>query len=40
MAYFRVSHPAHPRRRLEALRDPSLDYPPLTAVPQPVADKE
>ncbi|MET8027686.1 MULTISPECIES: phytanoyl-CoA dioxygenase family protein [Streptomyces] len=40
MAYFRVSHPAHPRRRLEALRDPSLDYPPLTAVPQPAADKE
>ncbi|MFI6088580.1 phytanoyl-CoA dioxygenase family protein [Streptomyces sp. NPDC051218] len=29
MAYFRVSHPAHAGRRLEALRDPWLDYAPL-----------
>lgn len=29
MAYFRVSHVDHARRRLEALRDPWLDYPPL-----------
>jgi hypothetical protein len=33
MAYFRVSHPDHPRRRLEALRDPWLDYPPLISIP-------
>lgn len=32
MAYFRVSHPDHGQRRLEALRDPWLDYPPLAAV--------
>lgn len=32
MAYFRVSHPHHAQRRLEALRDPWLDYPPLTTV--------
>lgn len=32
MAYFRVSHPGHAHRRLEALRDPWLDYPPLAAV--------
>ncbi|MEU6353134.1 phytanoyl-CoA dioxygenase family protein [Streptomyces sp. NPDC047072] len=30
MAYFRVSHPHHAQRRLDALRDPWLDYPPLT----------
>ncbi|SFC62147.1 phytanoyl-CoA dioxygenase family protein [Streptomyces aidingensis] len=29
MAYFRVSHPNHAGRRLEALRNPWLDYPPL-----------
>ncbi|MET9292296.1 phytanoyl-CoA dioxygenase family protein [Streptomyces sp. NPDC003077] len=40
MAYFRVSHPHHPRRRLEALRDPWLDYPALAATAQPAADKE
>ncbi|MGI5515711.1 phytanoyl-CoA dioxygenase family protein [Streptomyces sp. CA-106131] len=40
MAYFRVSHPDHPRRPLEALRDPWLDYPPLTATSQPAVDKE
>ncbi|MGH3220252.1 MAG: phytanoyl-CoA dioxygenase family protein [Streptosporangiaceae bacterium] len=27
MAYFRVSHVNHPSRRLEALKDPWLDYP-------------
>jgi hypothetical protein len=31
MAYFRVSHVDHPSRRLEALRDPWLDFPSLTA---------
>ncbi|GGJ90509.1 hypothetical protein GCM10010123_20420 [Pilimelia anulata] len=31
MAYFRVSHPDHAERRLDALRDPWLDYPPITA---------
>ncbi|WP_338676736.1 phytanoyl-CoA dioxygenase family protein [Streptomyces sp. SCSIO 30461] len=40
MAYFRLSHPDHPRRRLEALRDPWLDYPPLTAIPQPILEME
>ncbi|MGW3031242.1 phytanoyl-CoA dioxygenase family protein [Streptomyces sp. NPDC001178] len=40
MAYFRISHPDHPRRRLEALRDPWLDYPSMTSIPQPVVDKE
>lgn len=35
MAYFRVSHPDHAGRRLEALRDPWLDYPPLRDVPAP-----
>ncbi|MGH3905504.1 MAG: phytanoyl-CoA dioxygenase family protein [Pseudonocardiaceae bacterium] len=29
MAYFRVSHVDHARRRLDALCDPWLDYPPL-----------
>ncbi|MFD9415989.1 phytanoyl-CoA dioxygenase family protein [Streptomyces goshikiensis] len=29
MAYFRVSHTQHPARRLDALRDPWLDYPAL-----------
>jgi hypothetical protein len=29
MAYFRLSHPGHASRRLDALRDPWLDYPPL-----------
>ncbi|GAA4900432.1 phytanoyl-CoA dioxygenase family protein [Streptomonospora salina] len=33
MAYFRVSHPDHAGRRLEALCDPWLDYPPLADVP-------
>lgn len=33
MAYFRVSHPDHAGRRLEALRDPWLDYPTLADVP-------
>ncbi|TCR22903.1 phytanoyl-CoA dioxygenase family protein [Streptomyces sp. BK205] len=32
MAYFRVSHPHHAQRRLEALRDPWLDYRPLAAI--------
>ncbi|MFJ2195354.1 phytanoyl-CoA dioxygenase family protein [Streptomyces violaceusniger] len=40
MAYFRVSHRDHKGRRLEALRDPWLDYPPLTFVPRIAADKE
>ncbi|MDG4793478.1 phytanoyl-CoA dioxygenase family protein [Micromonospora sp. WMMD1082] len=31
MAYFRVSHVHHASRRLDALRDPWLDFPPLTA---------
>ncbi|MFE1348512.1 phytanoyl-CoA dioxygenase family protein [Streptomyces sp. NPDC058757] len=31
MAYFRVSHTQHHTRRLEALRNPWLDYPTLTA---------
>lgn len=31
MAYFRVSHVHHASRRLDALRDPWLDYPALTA---------
>jgi ectoine hydroxylase-related dioxygenase (phytanoyl-CoA dioxygenase family) len=31
MAYFRVSHVDHPTRRMDALRDPWLDYPALTA---------
>lgn len=30
MAYFRVSHPDHANRRLDALRDPWLDYPALS----------
>lgn len=30
MAYFRVSHIDHPTRKLDALRDPWLDYPALT----------
>jgi hypothetical protein len=29
MVYFRLSHPDHASRRLAALRDPWLDYPPL-----------
>ncbi|MEU4347165.1 phytanoyl-CoA dioxygenase family protein [Streptomyces sp. NPDC023838] len=35
MTYFRVSHPDHASRRLEALRDPWLDYPPLADAPAP-----
>jgi hypothetical protein len=31
MAYFRVSHVEHSSRRLDALRDPWLDFPALTA---------
>jgi ectoine hydroxylase-related dioxygenase (phytanoyl-CoA dioxygenase family) len=31
MAYFRISHVDHASRRLEALRDPWLDYPKLSA---------
>ena len=31
MAYFRVSHVDHASRRLDALRDPWLDFPPLAA---------
>jgi ectoine hydroxylase-related dioxygenase (phytanoyl-CoA dioxygenase family) len=31
MAYFRVSHVDHADRRLDALRDPWLDYPALVA---------
>ncbi|MEU6709644.1 phytanoyl-CoA dioxygenase family protein [Streptomyces wuyuanensis] len=31
MAYFRVSHTQHATRRLDALRNPWLDYPALTA---------
>ncbi|MFJ8078961.1 phytanoyl-CoA dioxygenase family protein [Streptomyces sp. NPDC096176] len=40
MAYFRVSHPDHSRRRLEALRDPWLDYPPLASIPSAPASQE
>lgn len=40
MAYFRVSHPAHVGHRLEALRDPWLDYPHLATTPRPAVDKE
>ncbi|SDX98082.1 Phytanoyl-CoA dioxygenase (PhyH) [Saccharopolyspora shandongensis] len=40
MAYFRVSHPEHATRRLEALRDPWLDYPPLTDVPSSTTSQE
>ncbi|MFD7444000.1 creatininase family protein [Streptomyces sp. NPDC059909] len=40
MAYFRVSHPDHSRRRLEALRDPWLDYPPLASIPSTPAFQE
>lgn len=40
MAYFRVCHPDHADRRLEALRDPWLDYPPLAAVPSAPHIKE
>jgi ectoine hydroxylase-related dioxygenase (phytanoyl-CoA dioxygenase family) len=29
MAYLRLSHTGHASRRLDALRDPWLDYPPL-----------
>lgn len=32
MAYFRVSHPEHAGHPLETLRDPWLDYPPLTSI--------
>lgn len=32
MAYFRVCHPDHGGRRLEALSNPWLDYPPLAAI--------
>lgn len=32
MAYFRLSHPDHAHQRLEALRNPWLDYPPLATV--------
>ncbi|MFD9562579.1 phytanoyl-CoA dioxygenase family protein [Streptomyces sp. NPDC059994] len=35
MAYFRVSHPDHANRRLAALRDPWLDYPPLADTSAP-----
>lgn len=31
MAYFRISHVDHANRRLDALRDPWLDFPTLTA---------
>lgn len=31
VAYFRVSHVEHATRRVEALRDPWLDYPPVAA---------
>lgn len=37
MAYFRVSNPAHASRRLDALRDPWLDYQPLAALVAPTA---
>ena len=40
MVYFRVSHPDHPGRRIEALRDPWLDYPSLTTVPPHTDEKE
>ncbi|MFF0220516.1 phytanoyl-CoA dioxygenase family protein [Streptomyces vinaceus] len=33
MAYFRVSHTQHATRRLDALRDPWLDYPALNSSP-------
>lgn len=39
MAYFRVSHPAHAGRRLEALRDPWIDYPPLVDVSAPTSQE-
>jgi hypothetical protein len=32
MAYFRVSHIHHAERRIEALQNPWLDYPPLSAL--------
>jgi L-threonylcarbamoyladenylate synthase len=33
MVYYRLSHPDHASRRLAALRDPWLDYPPLATSP-------
>jgi len=36
MAYFRLSHPNHATHRLQALRNPWLDYPPLNQ-PRPEA---
>jgi hypothetical protein len=32
MAYFRVSHAHHAQRRIQALQNPWLDYPPLSAL--------
>ncbi|MGA4850294.1 phytanoyl-CoA dioxygenase family protein [Streptomyces sp. G5(2025)] len=39
MAYFRVSHPHHAGHRLQALRDPWLDYPPLADIPAPTSQE-
>jgi hypothetical protein len=40
MAYFRISHPDHASRRLEALRAPWLDYPPLAEIPSALTSQE
>jgi hypothetical protein len=32
IAYFRLSHPDHPGRRLDAIRNPWLDFPPLAGI--------
>ncbi|MEV3857669.1 phytanoyl-CoA dioxygenase family protein [Streptomyces sp. NPDC050095] len=40
MAYFRISHPDHASRRLEALRNPWLDYPPLAEIPSAPTSQE
>jgi hypothetical protein len=32
MAYFRISHVHHAKRRIQALQNPWLDYPPLSAL--------
>ncbi|AZK95026.1 MULTISPECIES: phytanoyl-CoA dioxygenase family protein [Streptomyces] len=39
-AYFRISHPEHRSRRLDALRDPWLDYPGLAFAPPTPDSKE
>lgn len=40
MAYFRVSHPDHASRRLEALRAPWLDYPSLAEITSALTTQE